>query len=65
MGSLPLTARAGCTNGFNETVVAQNQNPKSSEYSKVLFLFFPPLAASRLKTKAAGVAGTKYGTASY
>ena len=33
--------------------------------SKVLFLFFPPLAAFWLKTKAAGVAGTKYGTASY
>ena len=36
-----------------------------SEYSKVLFLFFPPLAAFWVKTKAAGVAGTKYGTASY
>ena len=37
----------------------------SSEYSKVLFVFFPPLAASRLKSKAAGAAGTKYGRASY
>ena len=38
---------------------------ETSRYSKVLFVFFPPLAASRLKSKAAGAAGTKYGRASY